>query len=82
MLPDFLGYLRETQQNLRAGLIDKVVVPLSDFGQRRLEMMDKNQVDFCILSLAGPGVQIEPDTRTAMCLARLANDRLANEMHR
>lgn len=82
MLPEFVGYLRETQQNLRAGLIDKVVVPLSDFGQRRLEMMDKNQVDFCVLSLAGPGVQIEPDTRTAVRLARIANDRLANEMHK
>lgn len=82
MLPEFVGYLHETQQNLKNGLVDKVVIPLSDFGSRRLEVMDKNGVDFSVLSLSGPGVQIEPDTKKAIRLAKYANDKLAEEMHK
>lgn len=82
MLPEFVGYLHETQQNLRNGLVDKVVTPLSDFGRGRLEIMDKNGVDFAVLSLSGPGVQIEPDRQKAVRLARYANDRLATEMQK
>lgn len=82
MLPEFVGYLHETQQNLRNGLVDKVVTPLSDFGSQRLELMDKNSVDYAVLSLSGPGVQVEPDTAKAVRLARFANDRLAHEMQK
>jgi len=82
MLPEFVGYLHETQQNLRAGLLEKVVAPLSDFGQGRLEIMDKNGIDYSILSLSGPGVQIEPDKSKAVRLAKYANDKLAIEMQK
>lgn len=82
MLPEFVGYLHETQQNLRNGLVDKVVTPLSDFGKGRLEIMDKNGVDFAVLSLSGPGVQAEPDKVKAVRLARYANDKLATEMQK
>jgi len=82
MLPEFEGYLHETQQNLKSGLVDKVVTPLSDFGQRRLDIMDEHGIDFAVLSLSGPGVQIEPDTNKAVRLARYANDRLAAEMQK
>lgn len=62
ILPEFVDYLAETKQNIRPALFDKVVPILSDFGARRLEVMDKNGVDFAVLSLSGPGVQIEPDS--------------------
>lgn len=77
MFPDFVGYLGETKQNISPGLFDKVIPILSDFGGRRLEIMDANGVDFSVLSISGPSVQIEPDTATAVRLARSANDRLA-----
>lgn len=80
ILPEFVDYLAETKQNIRPALFDKVVPILSDFGARRLEVMDKNGVDFAVLSLSGPGVQIEPDSARAVALARLANDRLAEEV--
>lgn len=80
MLPEFVGYLGETRQNIRPSLFDKVVPILSDFGQGRLDVMDKNGVDFSVLSLSGPGVQVEPDVAKAVRLARYANDRLGKEM--
>lgn len=82
MLPEFEGYLHETQQNLRGGLVDKVITPLSDFGHRRLDIMDEHGIDYAVLSLSGPGVQIEPDTKKAIRLSRYANDKLAEEMQK
>lgn len=82
MFPDFVGYLGETKQNIRPELFDKVVPILSDFGEQRLAMMDANGVDFAVLSISGPGVQVEPDTAKAVKLARSANDRLAAEMQK
>jgi 2,3-dihydroxybenzoate decarboxylase len=81
MLADFVGYLAETKQNIRPQLFDKALPLLSDFGDRRLETMDRNGIDYVVLSLSGPGVQIEKDTRKAIRLARQANDALAKEVH-
>lgn len=82
IFPDFIGYLAETKQNILPSLFDKAVPILSDFGDRRLEVMDANGVDFSVISISGPGVQIEPDTAKAVRLARSANDRLAAEVHK
>ncbi|MCB8879970.1 amidohydrolase [Acidisoma cellulosilytica] len=82
MFPEFLGYLGETKQNINPALFDMAVPILSDFGQGRLDVMDKNGVDFVVLSLSGPGVQIEPDIAKATKLARLCNDRLAQEIQK
>ena len=82
ILPDFVGYLAETKQNIRSELFDRVVPILSDFGERRLSVMDENGVDFVVLSLAGPGVQIERDADRATALARQANDALAKEVQK
>jgi len=82
MFPDFVGYLGETKPNILPSLFDKAVPILSDFGDRRLEVMDANGVDFAVLSISGPGVQVEPDTATAVRLARSANDRLGKEMQK
>ncbi|WP_156921980.1 amidohydrolase family protein [Azorhizobium doebereinerae] len=82
IFPDFIDYLAETKQNIRPDLFDKVVPILSDFGERRLATMDANGVDMSVLSISGPGVQIEPDTAKAVRLAASANDRLAKEMQK
>jgi len=82
MLPEFVGYLGRTRQNIKPELFHKVVPILSDFGERRLSVMDQNGIDLVVLSLAGPGVQVEPDTATATRLARLCNDTLAGEVQK
>jgi 2,3-dihydroxybenzoate decarboxylase len=81
MMPSFLDYLAETKQNIRPELFSKAVPLLSDFGSSRLDTMDKHGVDYVVLSLSGPGVQIEPDTKLATRLARECNDYLAKQVH-
>lgn len=49
---------------------------LLDIGEGRIRGMDENGVDMHLLSLTAPGVQMF-DTETAVELAALANDRLA-----
>ncbi|MDE1150013.1 MAG: amidohydrolase family protein [Azospirillaceae bacterium] len=82
MFPDFVDYLAETKQNIRPDLFDRALPALSDFGERRLAMMDGNGVEKAVLSIAGPGVQIERDAAKAVRLARSANDRLATEVQK
>lgn len=82
ILPDFIDYLAETKQNIRPELFARAVPALLDFGARRLELMEANGVDFVVLGLSGPGVQVEKDTATALRMARSANDRLAAEVHK
>ena len=82
MLPAMIPYLATTKANIRPELFARVVPLLSDFGERRLATMDAGGVDYVVLSLAGPGVQIEPDPAIAERLARDANDALAREIQR
>jgi 2,3-dihydroxybenzoate decarboxylase len=51
---------------------------LTDFGDLRLEAMDRAGIDRAVLSIAGPGVQAERDTIAATRKAREANDFLAS----
>jgi 2,3-dihydroxybenzoate decarboxylase len=51
---------------------------LSDIGSRRLENMEKNGIEFAILSLNAPAVQAILDTEEAIRVSRKANDRLAD----
>jgi len=81
MMPSFLNYLAETKQNIRPELYAKAVPLLLDFGDSRLDTMDRNGIDYVVLSLSGPGVQIEPDTRLATSMARECNDFLAKQTH-
>ena len=55
---------------------------LLDFEQLRLADMDKNGIDLCVLSANSPGVQLEPDPRTAVENAREVNDFLAEQINR
>jgi len=82
MFPGLVEYWKETSVNINKDLFEKALPALSDFGDRRLEVMDKNGVDFAVLSLSGPGVQIERDTKTAVRVSRKTNDLLAREIQK
>jgi 2,3-dihydroxybenzoate decarboxylase len=80
LCPGFEDYWAPTVVDLAAQKRDEFFVRLTDFGAMRLETMDRAGVERCVLSLAGPGVQAERDTATAIRRAREANDFLAREI--
>src|SRR5271165_6639313 len=55
---------------------------LADFDELRLETMDKAGIELSVLSVTTPGVQAESDAKTAIRLARDANDLLAREVQK
>ncbi|MEZ5724120.1 MAG: amidohydrolase family protein [Paracoccaceae bacterium] len=80
MAPGFEDYWALTAPNISPELFGKANDALMDFGERRLAGMDEVGVEKAILSLSGPGVQAEPDTRTAIRKAQEVNDFLAREI--
>lgn len=80
MTPDFVDYWSKTAINISPALFGKVREVLEDFGERRLAGMDRNNIERSVLSLAGPGVQVEPDTAVAVKMARKCNDFLAEQI--
>lgn len=80
MHPDFFEYFGKTAINISPDLFGKAREALLDFGERRLAAMDVIGVEKSILSLAGPGVQAEKRTETAVNLAHKVNDFLAEEI--
>lgn len=82
MVPEFVEYLADTYQNISPALAKRGLEALLDFGDKRIEIMDQNRIDFSILSLAGPGVQIEKDPAVAQRRAKSVNDILAKEMQK
>jgi 2,3-dihydroxybenzoate decarboxylase len=63
-------------------IYDQVVARLTDFGDLRLEAMDRGGIERSVLSLSGPGVQTERDVGKACRKAREANEFLAREIQR
>jgi 2,3-dihydroxybenzoate decarboxylase len=53
---------------------------LLDVQDMRLRQMDEHGIGMMILSLNAPAVQAIPDTKTAIAVARQANDALASEV--
>lgn len=82
IFPAFLDYLAHAMPKVTAEVSAEIVGKLSDFGEPRLAAMDAAGVGRAVLSLSGPGVQIERDTDAALRGARLANDLLATEIQR
>jgi 2,3-dihydroxybenzoate decarboxylase len=80
-LPEILAEARRVANNvpsMASGPIVGPLVPLLlDLGADRLARMDAAGVDMQVLSLGSPGVQ-NFDRATAVSLAALANDRLAD----
>ena len=80
MAPGFEEYFARTAINLSPALFGRAAEALADFGERRLSAMDQIGVEKAVLSLAGPGVQAETDTRVAGREASEVNDFLAERM--
>jgi hypothetical protein len=51
----------ETYPNISPEIAKHAVAALQDLGDQRIAIMDQNQIDFAVLSLAGPGVQVEKE---------------------
>jgi 2,3-dihydroxybenzoate decarboxylase len=81
MVPEFVPYLAETFQNISPEIAKLAPIALEDF-DRRIAIMDQCHVDFVVLSLAGPGVQIEKDAALAIKRSKSVNDFLAAEIQK
>ena len=80
--PDFEDYWNPTAADLPAEKRKRALAALYDFGEQRLASMDRAGIVRAVLALAGPGVQAERDTGTAIRKARAANDFLALEIQK
>jgi 2,3-dihydroxybenzoate decarboxylase/5-carboxyvanillate decarboxylase len=58
----------------------RLVDGLLELGEGRIAKLDEQGIDMQVLSLCSPGVQLF-DRETASDIARLANDRLADQVH-
>jgi len=82
LCPDFIEYWNPTAVDLPPERREKALSRLLDFGEMRLAAMDQAGIARAVLGLAGPGVQAERDTATAVRRARGANDFLAREIEK
>jgi 2,3-dihydroxybenzoate decarboxylase len=80
LCPGFEDYWKTTVGDVDPDIYRQVVARLSDFSELRLAAMDRAGIARAVLSLSGPGVQIEHDTATACRKAKAANDFLAGEI--
>lgn len=70
LCPGFEDYWAPTVTDLASKKRDQFFACLTDFGESRLESMNRAGVQLSVLSIAGPGVQAERDTPTACRRAR------------
>ena len=82
LAPGFEPYWNPTAVDLPATKREQALARLTDFGEQRLGVMDRAGISISVLGLAGPGVQAERDTATAIRNARGANDFLAREIQK
>ena len=82
LCPGFEGYWRATTGSIDPTVASSLFARLTDFGETRLEAMDRAGIARAVLSIAGPGVQSERDVAVASRRAREANDFLAREVEK
>src|SRR5476651_1393010 len=75
-------YWRPTMVDVAPDKTAQLYASLTDFDEKRLQMMDKAGIARAVLAIAGPGVQAERDTATAIRRARESNDFLAREVQK
>ena len=80
LTPGFEEYWAPTVVNIDPAIYNRLHAQLVDFGSLRLDAMDRAGIERSVLSLAGPGVQREPDTAVARRKASEVNDVLAREI--
>jgi len=79
--------LPETLEDARtfaggSGKWDEFSRQILDIGEERLAGMDRNGIEFTILSLNAPAIQAMLDTRKAIEVSKRANDRIAETVAR
>ena len=75
-------YWRPTMADVAPAKTAQLYSSLIDFGEQRLQVMDKTGIAREVLSIAGPGVQAERDAATAIRASRASNDFLAKEVQK
>jgi len=80
LVPDFVDYFAETYPNISPEIAKLGLNALPDLGERRIAIMDQNRIDLAVLSIAGPGVQVEKDAAVALRRSKSVNDYLATEI--
>ena len=80
--PAMSEYAKDVVSTIDSDFLKYAKPRLMDMEQMRLEDMDKNGIDMCVLSVTSPGVQLEPDTQKAIRTAREINDLLAAQMQK
>ena len=76
------GYWRPTMAEVPPERGESFCRSLTDFGEQRLQDMDRAGIGRVVLSIAGPGVQVERDAARATSKARESNDFLAAEIQK
>jgi 2,3-dihydroxybenzoate decarboxylase len=80
--PGLVDYWRPTMTEVPEPLTAQLFKRLSDFGDLRLETMDKAGIAKAVLSISGPGVQAESNAAIATRKAAESNDFLAREIQK
>ncbi len=82
MAPELVSYWEPSVAALPSSLKETITRRLHDYDSERLGIMDQSGVALSILSMAGPGVQIEKDAGVAIRTSQRANDFLAKQVER
>jgi 2,3-dihydroxybenzoate decarboxylase len=72
--PGFEDYWLPTMGGVDQKAVSGLFARLQDFGDTRLKAMDSGGIARAVLSISGPGVQVERDAATARRRATEAND--------
>jgi 2,3-dihydroxybenzoate decarboxylase len=80
MSPGLEEYWRPTMADVPPKIFKYIYPRLTNFGALRLRDMDGAGIEMVVLSIAGPGVQVERDARRATAKAAEANDFLADKV--
>ena len=80
--PGLIDIWRPTMSEVPAAATEQLFKRLTDFGDLRLETMDRAGIARAVLSIAGPGVQAAREPAAATRMARESNDFLAKEIQK
>jgi 2,3-dihydroxybenzoate decarboxylase len=80
--PGLVDIWRPTMAEVPPAATEQLFRKLTDFGDLRLETMDKSGIARAVLSIAGPGVQSVADPKAATKMAIESNDFLAKEIQK
>jgi 2,3-dihydroxybenzoate decarboxylase len=80
--PGLIDIWRPTMSEVPVAATEQLFQRLTDFGDLRLETMDRAGIARAVLSIAGPGVQAVREPAAATRMARESNDFLAKEIQK